>query len=634
MAVTNAFQYMPLAEGTSSTRFVRILPSHPSRQIECVLEPMGFGEKPKYKALSYMWGDERGKQRIRINDAEFWITRNLHDALLHLRWRRETGLFWIDAICINQDDVQERNRQLRMMSHIFFRAEFVVVWLGVHLQLTYEQDDGQRQYLYARSNPDGTFADLLQVANAAAHSRLREASGLVQDLREGLARDPYWRRVWIIQEIGLAQGIDVHFGLQHLSWLDFIRQLRKSPVARIPAHGPYRLDDQLRRKYGDGHTLLSLLRSSRDSLCKDPRDKVYGLVGLAADARGLPMDYQKSVFEVWSDTVAFVTEQRLCPPDETLSVAREIQETLLKGETGISPAKAFDLTAEKEEVVQRVYRVEGHILGYIAYLGPTPANVISDLEETDEWSQALSRNFKDNLGPAEKESHDLLRSLLKLGLSKRFGVNGKLRCRLSSDPADHQWLNQDGYYTPPMQKPCVLEYSEPHYLESAEKELAAVRLTRKDDRPSRPGDDISPRLFQLGGLEDEALGMTGLASHDVRKGDIVVAVNPDRDLLILRAQITPPQRQQIGGSGFKVNHRVKADYLICGTASLTNDICGLPRGTDRDAEGKGEMFKFAFPQSKSLFGSAKEVRKINLDLGTETFLRFLESGGSQGTNSG
>jgi hypothetical protein len=75
--------------------------------------------------------------------------------------------------------------------------------------------------------------------------------------------------------------------------------------------GPLALDEQLRLKYKDGHTFASLLQRHKDAQCKNPRDKVYGLVGLAIDSFGFPMDYSRSVYEIWEDNVNFVTSHGL-----------------------------------------------------------------------------------------------------------------------------------------------------------------------------------------------------------------------------------------------------------------------------------------------------------------------------------
>jgi len=81
-----------------------------------------------------MWGDQSETRSIFIDDKEFRVGSNLWNALSHLQHRPSSLPIWIDAICINQEDISERNSQLRMMSHIYFRAKRVLVWLGAEYE--------------------------------------------------------------------------------------------------------------------------------------------------------------------------------------------------------------------------------------------------------------------------------------------------------------------------------------------------------------------------------------------------------------------------------------------------------------------------------------------------------------------
>jgi hypothetical protein len=86
---------------------------------------------PTYQALSYEWGDPNGKpQTILLNGQPFEIRENLHQALQCMRPHISGVPMWIDAICINQTDTNEKNHQVRMMSVIYEQASIVRVWLG------------------------------------------------------------------------------------------------------------------------------------------------------------------------------------------------------------------------------------------------------------------------------------------------------------------------------------------------------------------------------------------------------------------------------------------------------------------------------------------------------------------------
>jgi hypothetical protein len=71
---------------------------------------------------------------------------------------------------------------------------------------------------------------------------------------------------------------------------------------------PLQLDAQRRGRFEGGHTLVNLLRTNQYALCKDPRDKIYGFIGLAVDVHDrFPMDYSKPLFEVFADTIFFLS---------------------------------------------------------------------------------------------------------------------------------------------------------------------------------------------------------------------------------------------------------------------------------------------------------------------------------------
>lgn len=122
------FQYQPLDPNIDCTRFVRIHPAEKDDDpLSCDMVHLPFGERPKFQALSYRWGAENNPETIMINGARFEVGKNLWDGLHYLRSQGDKTLYWIDALCINQEDVMERNRQLRMMGHIYVRANTVVV---------------------------------------------------------------------------------------------------------------------------------------------------------------------------------------------------------------------------------------------------------------------------------------------------------------------------------------------------------------------------------------------------------------------------------------------------------------------------------------------------------------------------
>lgn len=109
--------YRTLKSHLAEIRILHILP-HDDRSglLECRLEHVSL-ETVHFEALSYTWGETSTPASIMVNNAIVRVTVNSHAALLALRYKDAVRKVWIDALCINQHDVDERNREVvRMLS--------------------------------------------------------------------------------------------------------------------------------------------------------------------------------------------------------------------------------------------------------------------------------------------------------------------------------------------------------------------------------------------------------------------------------------------------------------------------------------------------------------------------------------
>jgi hypothetical protein len=116
-----------------SHREIRLLSLHRGLTldpIECSLLVTFMDNPIKYEALSYTWGDPSIITPINLCGWTFQVTVNLKSALQCLRLENDDRLLWVDAICINQKDVLERNNQVGRMDEIYKQAVEVVAWLG------------------------------------------------------------------------------------------------------------------------------------------------------------------------------------------------------------------------------------------------------------------------------------------------------------------------------------------------------------------------------------------------------------------------------------------------------------------------------------------------------------------------
>jgi hypothetical protein len=120
--------YRPLESGDS--RLVHLAPGKHDDPIICFLEPFDTRDPPPYVALSYVWGDPKITAPISVDGHTLQVTTNLETALRHLRWHEGSRTLWIDAIAINQSDMEERSQQVTLMADIYRKAKSVTVWLG------------------------------------------------------------------------------------------------------------------------------------------------------------------------------------------------------------------------------------------------------------------------------------------------------------------------------------------------------------------------------------------------------------------------------------------------------------------------------------------------------------------------
>lgn len=115
---------------TPSIRSLLEVEAGEQARIVCKLIQVDLEQAPAFDALSYVWGSNTSRRKILCNGIDTAITQNLHSALKQLRLVEHPRMIWIDQLCINQDDIQERNSQVLLMCRIYRRAQGVVIWLG------------------------------------------------------------------------------------------------------------------------------------------------------------------------------------------------------------------------------------------------------------------------------------------------------------------------------------------------------------------------------------------------------------------------------------------------------------------------------------------------------------------------
>lgn len=393
--------YPPLPTGVDALRILQLQPGDFYDPLTCTSVSHTFGDKPKYVALSYTWErpyvdisslptspdedisqnsslggqqlstkmfssdyspNEVSTQRnpklpsgrhpqialatsraITVNEQRLRIHHNLYLALLHLRSPNEPLSIWIDAICISQEDIQERNSQVALMPFIYTRARTVIAWLGTKAYtkqlepfraLSLDWMTGQTK-VYPDSLADQARMMYSPEPDLYTFSRIMDST--------------YWGRLWIVQEVCLAPKLVFVYGSKIWRY-DDIEQWECMAQARmkrcqqssndtqeskkIELAKMLRLLDIRKRKHASDMKLENLIELFATNACTDIKDKIYGLLGLAKDVvpsadpptdsmkshidlhdsledppgslRTIRVDYERSTYEIWTDVVGFI----------------------------------------------------------------------------------------------------------------------------------------------------------------------------------------------------------------------------------------------------------------------------------------------------------------------------------------
>jgi hypothetical protein len=123
--------YSDLCRDLKHIRVLHIQPGLPTDPLRCHLQIISIGkDHVPFDALSYVWGKEYHPTTIQLCGEPHRVTVNLYSALKSLRKIDNAYIIWIDALCINQTDLDERSYQVGLMQEIYCNAESVVAWLG------------------------------------------------------------------------------------------------------------------------------------------------------------------------------------------------------------------------------------------------------------------------------------------------------------------------------------------------------------------------------------------------------------------------------------------------------------------------------------------------------------------------
>lgn len=294
-----------------SVQQIRLFELHPNSSISEVrgtFHCVGLSSVPVYIALSYMWGEEDDMRPVCIDgDRTMSVRGNLwHFLRLQSARISQPTLFWIDAICIDQSNVSERNHQVGLMKSIYTMASHVNIWLGQ------ERDDSDLAIKFLTRTAKRGLKPALHGFRQIWNRKIGQA---MLDLYER----PYWRRMWIIQEIIHAENLTVWCGKGSFEWEaaeSLYLSLKTLEDTAWFAHHPYAIQvlqspasimmwQRAHWRHPDTPApgLRTLIKIFRDWQCGDLRDKVYALVGMADPESCVVPDYSRSARQVYYDVL-------------------------------------------------------------------------------------------------------------------------------------------------------------------------------------------------------------------------------------------------------------------------------------------------------------------------------------------
>ncbi|KAI7331796.1 hypothetical protein KC315_g4976 [Hortaea werneckii] len=333
--------YRPLNEHRKEFRQLLVRRGSNTEPLDCVLQHAYlFENPPSFETVSYAWGDVHACHQILVNSHSLPVSANCAQVLRRMRHPDQDRLLWINAVCIHQDDLRKRSWQVSMMADIYSSAQCNLIWLG------------ECPYIVASAAATAVRSIMGQVQEeikemcrfhetvvhaqygVSKHSTHRmhvdfDFSSLLQ-----LFACPWFKRLWVVQEVALARQNICHYGDLQIPFKDTIRTARW--LLHKQNHLHFRFWDEtglgnaaMIWKYADTEhgtfgnnmtrapaTLFNLLDDLQSFEVHEPRDHVYGLLGLHQRLREssspsslLQVDYEKAIASVLRDGTLYAVRE-------------------------------------------------------------------------------------------------------------------------------------------------------------------------------------------------------------------------------------------------------------------------------------------------------------------------------------
>lgn len=345
----DVYEYEPFVNAARQIRILRILPENDSDILRISLERVDLDEiAGEFDALSYTWGSEDNPRSILIDGKVMTIRYNLWSFLQHQRGLGNVHRpLWTDAVCINQQDIPEKNVQVARMGDLYRAAGRVLIWLSETSNLSdpYRLNKSYKEgsWMEMSREPSQFFLDRMEGRELSKPLAEENVETLVLlDQAMSIVYNPYWKRMWIVQEALLAGSLRIILGDELLDegcidmiwtvvstepevlysqWVGLrgepnpnhleVASLQNSPMLWLVienAGREYQPDMQQHNEHST-FDFGAMLHFFGNSLCFNRRDRVYSLRGLTQAMKSICIDYNCTLEELCADALHCLGEE-------------------------------------------------------------------------------------------------------------------------------------------------------------------------------------------------------------------------------------------------------------------------------------------------------------------------------------
>lgn len=318
------YRYRTLASG--EIRLLQLVPGTATDQLRCMVIHVPTSLSLHYQALSYVWGTDLRTQSLATLEGTIPITESLEKALRRLRSDKHIISLWVDAVCINQDDTIEKAKQISLLSTVFQNATCTYAFVDggvdsdaalqmlMQVRLHAMGKTRAASHQFDQVKTDQMIEDELWPKSIPKAPRYWGARGIphpqdqIWASVEAFFSLPWFRRVWIIQEVVVAHNVEIVCGKWTIEWSTLHeamqvvdRQLQLDDYDTTQLRSSWQpfisLAEQREWEARDHRWALVMLlehfRNTESTLC---RDRLFALLGLACDGDELEFepDYESS----------------------------------------------------------------------------------------------------------------------------------------------------------------------------------------------------------------------------------------------------------------------------------------------------------------------------------------------------